>query len=84
MLSEKIGVGEKYLYRKIKMLTELSTSEYIRSIRLRKAGALLARGGFTVSEVMYMVGFSNASYFTRCFKKEFGCTPVEYQSNRRK
>lgn len=84
MLSEKSGIGEKQLYRKIKMLTDLSTSEYIRSIRLRKAGVLLAGGGFTVSEVMYMVGFSNASYFTRCFKKEFGCTPVEYMANHRK
>lgn len=84
MLSEKSGIGEKQLYRKIKMLTELSPSEYIRSIRLKKAGVLLTRGGFTVSEVMYMVGFSNASYFTRCFKKEFGVTPVEYQSRHRK
>lgn len=78
LLSEKSGYGEKHMYRKIKLLTEMSTSEYIRSIRLRKAGIILAKGGFTVSEVMYMVGFSNASYFTRCFKKEFGCTPIDY------
>ncbi len=83
-LTQKCGMGEKQLYRKIKLLTDLSTSEYIRSIRLKKASGLFQSTGLTVSEVMYRVGFSNASYFTRCFKKEFGCTPMEYTNRYRK
>lgn len=51
---------------------------YIRDQRLKKAASLLATGNFTVSEVMYMVGFSRASYFTRCFREEYGVTPSAY------
>lgn len=78
MLSQLIGISQKQLYRKIKSLTGMSTVEYIRSIRLKKAALLFHNGNFTVAEVMYMVGFSNASYFTRCFVAEFGKTPMEY------
>lgn len=70
--------NEKQLYRKVKQLTGLSTIEYIRSIRLKKAAILLQNGNFTISEVMYSVGFSNASYFTRAFSAEFGQTPSDY------
>ena len=55
-----------------------SAVEYIRSIRLKKAALLLQSGNFTISEVMYNVGFSNASYFTRAFSSAFGMTPSEY------
>lgn len=75
----KIGdFNEKQLYRKVKKLTGLSTIEYVRSIRLKKAAILLQNGSFTISEVMYSVGFSNASYFSRAFMAEFGKTPTEY------
>ncbi|MBQ1694254.1 MAG: helix-turn-helix transcriptional regulator, partial [Bacteroidales bacterium] len=69
---------EKQLYRKLKQFTGLSAVEYIRSIRLKKAALLLQSGNFTISEVMYNVGFSNASYFTRAFSSAFGMTPSEY------
>jgi len=73
------GYNEKQLYRKVKQMTGLSTAEYIRSIRLKKAAILLQNGNFTISEVMYSVGFSNASYFTRAFSSEFGKSPSEYK-----
>ena len=78
MLSRLMGISQKQLYRKLKSLTGMSTVEYIRSIRLKKAALLFQNGNFSVAEVMYMVGFSNASYFTRCFVAEFGKTPMEY------
>ena len=56
----------------------MSTVEYVRSIRLKKAAQLLQNGKFTVSEVMYIVGFSNPSYFTRAFVSQFGKTPKDY------
>ena len=79
-LSELCKYSEKQLYRKVKALTGMSTVEYIRSIRLKKAAQLLQNGKFTVSEVMYIVGFSNPSYFTRAFVSQFGKTPKEYMN----
>lgn len=77
-LCELGDFSEKLLYRKLKQLTGLSTVEYIRSVRLKKAALLLQNGNFTVSEAMYSVGFSNASYFTRAFAAQYGKTPSEY------
>ena len=73
------GYSEKSIYRRIKRLTGLSTVEYIRSIRMKKAALLLQNGNFTVSEAMYMVGFTNTSYFSRAFCAQFGKTPREYR-----
>ena len=77
-LSEKSGISTKQLYRRIKAMTGMTTVAYIRDQRLKKAASLLCKGSFSVSEVMYMVGFASASYFTRCFAEEYGITPSEY------
>jgi AraC-like DNA-binding protein len=53
--------------------------ELIRNLRMKKAASLLKEGKFSVSEVMYMVGFSNSGYFSKCFQKAFGVTPKEYK-----
>ena len=76
------GIGSKQIYRKIKQLTGMSPVEYIRSIRIKKAAMLLSQNKFTVSEVMYMVGFSNHSYFSKCFQAEFGKTPRQFVDDR--
>ena len=78
MLQETLGIGAKQLYRKVKALTGRTPVEYIREMRMRKASKLLRAGKFSVSEVMYTVGFSNSSYFSKCFSKAFGMTPTEY------
>jgi len=78
-LSELSGISSKQLYRKIKALTGMTAVAYIRDQRLKKAASLLAKGTFTVSEVMYMVGFSNASYFARCFAEAYKTLPSEYK-----
>ena len=83
-LCELGNFNEKQLYRRTKQLTGMSTVEYIRSVRLKKAAILLQKGNFTVSEVMYSVGFNNASYFTRAFSSEYGKTPSEYLKAHRK
>lgn len=79
-LSEKCGVSTKQLYRRIKATTGMTTVAYIRNQRLKKAASLLSKGAFSVSEIMYMVGFSNPSYFTRCFSEEYGVAPSEFAS----
>lgn len=81
VLSELSFTNSKQLYRKIKQLTSLTPVEYIRSIRMKKAAVLLQQNKFSVAEVMYMVGFSEASYFSKCFQAEFGLTPSQFIKN---
>ncbi len=71
----------KQLYRKIKQLTGKTPVDYIKSIRLKKAAVLLSQKKFSVSEVMYLVGFSSHSYFTKCFQKEFGKSPKQFMES---
>ena len=61
------------------MLTGHSPVDIIRLSRLNKAKALLATSGKTVSEIAYEVGFSAPSYFTKCFKDEFGISPSDLE-----
>lgn len=79
-LCEEVGFSQKYIYRKILKLTGMTTVEFIRVIRLKKAAMLLDDDKFSVSEVMYMVGFSNQSYFSKCFSQYFGMPPQQYRS----
>lgn len=76
-LADELHLSRSQLYRKIKALTGQTANEFIRKIRLEKAKELLEQGVASVSEVGYKVGFSTPSYFTRCFKAEFGKLPTE-------
>jgi len=67
------------VHRKITAITGLSTSDFIRTIRLKRAAQLIKGNTASISEISFSVGFSDVSYFTKCFKKEFGVTPTEYQ-----
>jgi signal transduction histidine kinase/AraC-like DNA-binding protein len=78
VLSEKSGYSLKQIYRRIKSLTGQTAVDYIRSVRLKKAAMLLSRKTFTVAEVMYMVGFSNHSYFAKRFQEMYGKSPKQY------
>ena len=55
--------------------------DYIRQVRLQKAAPLLSQHRFTVAEISYMVGFKTPSYFAKCFQKQFGVKPSQYQSD---
>lgn len=77
-LQETLGIGSKLLYRKVKQMTGKPPVEFIRHIRMQRAAVLLREGRFSVSEVMYMVGFSNSSYFSKIFQKTYGITPADY------
>jgi AraC-like DNA-binding protein len=56
----------------------MSLNEFIRHIRLQKAESLLKKGNYFVSEIIYQVGFTNHSYFAKCFKNQYGKTPKEF------
>lgn len=77
-LCDLSGISNKQIYRKMTQLTGMTPVEYIKSIRMKKAAMLLQQKKFTVAEVMYMVGYSNHSYFSKCFQAEFGKTPKQY------
>jgi len=74
-LCKAICLSRSQLHNKIKAKTGLSTSIYIRSIRLKKAKYLLENTDFNVSEVAYEVGFKDPSYFSRLYSNKYGITP---------
>ena len=77
-LAVHIGMGRTSMYNKIKGLTGKSPVEVIQEFRLKKAASYLKSGQYSVSEISYMVGFSDPGYFSRSFKKHFGISPAEY------
>ena len=77
-LANSIGLSRMQLHRKIKALTDLSTAQFILTIRLRRAAALIQQKAAPITQIAYDVGFHNPSYFTACFRKEFGVPPLEY------
>jgi len=81
-LSVEIGLSRVHVYRKIKHLTGLSVSEFIRNLKLKKAVTLLSESGKSVAEIAYETGFSSPSYFSKCFKDLFNQTPSEYLQNK--
>ena len=72
------GMSRMQLHRKLKSLTGLSTSEFIRSQRLKLAAELLKQSDINISQVGYSVGFNNHAYFSKCFKQQYNCSPTEY------
>jgi len=77
-LQEKSGMSHTQLYRKLHALTGYSPSRFIRHLRLKRAEKLLEQHKGSVTHVAYEVGFGNLSYFTKCFKEEFGISPSAY------
>ena len=77
-LGKDMGLSRVQLYRKIKSLTNYSPNELLRIARLKKAASLLASSDMTVAEIGYEVGFSSPSYFTKCYKEQFGESPTDF------
>lgn len=74
-MGQQIGLSRVQLYRKVKAMTGSSVVDLLRKARLAKARRLLETRSMNVSEVAYEVGFSAPSYFTKCFKEEYGMLP---------
>lgn len=77
-LGREMGLSRVQLYRKIKSLTNYAPNELLRMSRLKRAASLLASSGMTVAEIAYEVGFTSPSYFTKCYKEQFGESPTEF------
>ncbi len=75
-LSADMCMSRMTFYRKIKTVTGQKPTEFIRTIRLRRAAELLRQGHLTVTEVSFATGFSSVSYFSRSFRTMFGVPPT--------
>ncbi|WP_431292598.1 response regulator transcription factor [Pedobacter sp. P26] len=83
-LSKNVGMSRGSLYHKVLELTGLSPVEYIRSVKLDKAAALLVKSDLNISQIAYLVGFATPNYFAKSFKLKFGMQPSEYLNLHRK
>ncbi len=79
-LAEHVNMSVSQLNRKLNALIDQPPGQLIRSLRLQRAADLLAQKAGSVSEICYKVGFNDNAYFSRTFKKQFGCSPSEYKA----
>ncbi|MCF8715521.1 response regulator [Joostella atrarenae] len=80
ILANEIGVSRAQLFRKVKSLTGYTPNNFIKAIRLKHSIALLNQNKLQISEVAYLSGFKEASYFSRCFKETYGYSPKEHNN----
>lgn len=79
MFARVMNASKSTLYKKLRALTGLNTSAFIRSVRMKSACELLRNNPKAhISDVAYAVGYNDPKYFSSCFKKDFGCLPSEY------
>jgi ligand-binding sensor domain-containing protein/signal transduction histidine kinase/AraC-like DNA-binding protein len=80
-VTQNLGVSRSLLHVKMKSLLNISMGDYIRKKRLNKACELL-REGYNVSETTWKTGFTDPNYFSKCFKREFGVRPTDFQRSK--
>ena len=78
MVAETVGISRVHLHRKLKELTNQSTRDLIRNLRLKQAASLLASKRQSINEVAALTGFTNVAYFSTAFKELYGMTPTAY------
>lgn len=81
MLSGLVNMSQRTLNRKLKAILNSTPVEFIRHYRLQKAAVLIS-SGHGISDTAYSVGFETASYFTQCFKEQYGKTPTEFAAQK--
>ena len=78
MMAREVGLSRVQLHRKLKDITGVTASTFIRNLRMKKAAALLRERKLNIAEVADAVGFDNQANFSTVFKKQYGVTPTEY------
>lgn len=81
-LASEVGISRVHLNRKLKELTNQTTTDFIKNIRLKRAAELLSQKKHSIAEVADMVGFQNANNFSTAFRKLFGVSPREYMAQK--
>ncbi len=82
-LADSLCMGRSNFQRKLKGVTGMPPNDYIRLFRLKRAAEILSEGKMAINEVCYIVGFCNPSYFSSCFKKQFGVLPKDFIQSQR-
>jgi AraC-like DNA-binding protein/CheY-like chemotaxis protein len=83
LLCVELEMSRPQLYRKLQTLTGLSVQEFIKSFRLKKAATFLRSGDQRISDIAYLVGFSDPQHFSKSFKVQFGKSPTQYAAEHR-
>jgi transcriptional regulator GlxA family with amidase domain len=79
ILADENSISTVQLYRKLKKFTGRTPNELIREFRLARAASLLRQEAGYIAEIAYSVGFTNLSYFTKCFRTTYGSCPSKYK-----
>ncbi|MDR0347974.1 MAG: response regulator [Tannerella sp.] len=74
-LARKVNMSRSTLDRKMKGTVQLTTNDFIKLVRIKKAAQLLSEGKYKINEVCYITGFTSPSYFSKCFREHFGMSP---------
>jgi YesN/AraC family two-component response regulator len=82
LLADKLNISRTNLHNRIKNTMNMSTTEFINTIRINKAKELMLETYLTFSEISYKVGYNDSAYFSRMFKKVTGETPGEFRKNK--
>lgn len=83
-LSDEAGMSRSQMHRKLKAITDQSTTEFIRNFRLQRAAQLILQDAGSMAEIAYKVGFNSQAYFNKSFQEFFGCSPTEYKKIKNK
>ena len=81
-LATELNMSRSTFYRKLKALTGMSGSDFIRTIKLKRSAQLLKSGEYTVSMAAFSSGFNDLKHFRKSFQKQFGVTPSEYMKRK--
>jgi AraC-like DNA-binding protein len=83
-IAENLGLSRSAFFKKLKSLTGLAPVDLVKEIRLNKSLELLKNTDMTISEIAFTVGFKEAGYYGKCFRKKYNQTPTEYMNKFRK
>lgn len=81
--AQELVMGRTVFYQKLKAIIGLSPVDFIREMRIKRAKQLIDSGEYNISTIAYMTGFNDPKYFSKCFKKQFGASPSEYNKRKR-
>ncbi len=83
-LSHKSGLSPSKLQEGFKLMHDRTVSDYIRDVRVRKSEELIKNTDLNISEVVYSIGLTSRSYFSKIFKKKYNCSPKQYKNQQQR